>query len=460
MDVSLVILALGLLIFLAHIFVALFDRLGIPDILPLMLLGLFIGPVMGLVTQDALGQVGPVFSTIALVVILFESGLGLKFAELRSSLGTSTSVCVLSFLASAIVAAVIAVTTFGFPIASSIALGFIIAGTSSAVIIPLLANLAIDRDLKVILTLESSISDVLCIIGTLSVIRVVTTGDVNSGQIVGGLIASLTLSTIMGFLFGVIWSYTLNFFRELENAILTTPAFLCILYALSEIMGFSGPVAALSFGVTLGNVRSLRLPTVGHLLGINTSQPEAEKRLLVGALIFFGKLFRFKPVAEEAGTDGLQYQSLSNVEARELNYIDRAVLSELSFAIKTFFFVYLGLSIRFGELAIFAGGVFLTLWIYLSRIPVTLGVLGKKMRMSDVTVASIMAPKGLAAAVLASMPLQAGMAFGAEVQNITYSVILVSTVLTALLIFLTQKGIAFPPHCFVIGVDEKPAESN
>lgn len=50
-----------------------------------------------------------------------------------------------------------------------------------------------------------------------------------------------------------------------------------------------------------------------------------------------------------------------------------------------------------------------------------------------------MAPKGLAAAVLASLPLQQGVPDGDLIQNSTYAIILFSVVLTSLLIFLQDK---------------------
>lgn len=48
-------------------------------------------------------------------------------------------------------------------------------------------------------------------------------------------------------------------------------------------------------------------------------------------------------------------------------------------------------------------------------------------------------PKGLAAAVLASIPLQQGVEDGELIQNVTYSIILFSIIATSILIFLLEK---------------------
>ncbi len=50
-----------------------------------------------------------------------------------------------------------------------------------------------------------------------------------------------------------------------------------------------------------------------------------------------------------------------------------------------------------------------------------------------------MAPKGLAAAVLASIPLQQGLQGGDLIQNSTYAVVLFSIVVNSILIFLQDK---------------------
>jgi NhaP-type Na+/H+ or K+/H+ antiporter len=52
---------------------------------------------------------------------------------------------------------------------------------------------------------------------------------------------------------------------------------------------------------------------------------------------------------------------------------------------------------------------------------------------------AVMAPRGLAAAVLASLPLQQGIAGGDLIQNSTYAVVLFSILFTSVLVFLQDK---------------------
>jgi Kef-type K+ transport system membrane component KefB len=74
------------MVFFAHFLSLQFRKTNIPDVLVLMLAGILIGPVLGIVSPEDFGKVGPVIATIALVVILFESGTSLNLGVLGKSL--------------------------------------------------------------------------------------------------------------------------------------------------------------------------------------------------------------------------------------------------------------------------------------------------------------------------------------------------------------------------------------
>jgi potassium/hydrogen antiporter len=58
---------------------------------------------------------------------------------------------------------------------------------------------------------------------------------------------------------------------------------------------------------------------------------------------------------------------------------------------------------------------------------------------SDAAIVAVMEPKGLAAAVLASLPLAAGIANGQAIQDITYIIIFFSILVCSVLIFLLER---------------------
>ncbi|MEE1203302.1 MAG: cation:proton antiporter, partial [Bacteroidales bacterium] len=156
-----VLIFLGILVFSAHLFSMIFSKKKIPDVLLLLVIGVLIGPVLGFVTPEDFGSVGSVFTSITLVVILFEGGTGISISDLKNSWRSTVNLTASSFVISAVAVATIAYA-FGNDLLNSITIGCILAGTSSAVVIPLAQHLKLSSETKTSLILESAITDVLC----------------------------------------------------------------------------------------------------------------------------------------------------------------------------------------------------------------------------------------------------------------------------------------------------------
>src|SRR3990167_693576 len=184
MTTALVILFVGLLVFLSHFLTTLFEKTRIPDVLPLVALGLLIGPVTKLVTPEAFGKVGPVFTTVALVIILFESGLGLEVASLREAMSRMLRLTLINFLVTMLAMGLLARAWLGLPFLPALALGAIVGGTSSAVVIPLVNKLRLQAVSRTILLLESTVSDVLCIVVTLGILQAIRFHELRVGLMV------------------------------------------------------------------------------------------------------------------------------------------------------------------------------------------------------------------------------------------------------------------------------------
>ena len=79
-------LAAGVTIFLGVAGEAFFKRTGIPDIAFLMILGVIIGPLLGIIQPDVVVEVVPYFAALALIIIMFDGGLNL---DLRNMVKTA-----------------------------------------------------------------------------------------------------------------------------------------------------------------------------------------------------------------------------------------------------------------------------------------------------------------------------------------------------------------------------------
>jgi cell volume regulation protein A len=388
---SITILAIGMLVFFAHFLSLQFRKTHIPDVLVLMLVGIVIGPVLGIVTAGDFGKVGSLIATIALVVILFEGGTSLNLNVLGRSLGTTGLLAIACFVLTAAIAALVGYYGLHLSLLASALLGVTLGNTSSAVVIPMVGSLGLSEKPATVLVLESALSDVLSIVGVFALLQIHAQGEVDPGKLVGSVLASLIFAAVIGVLGGIGWLLVLDKVRGFPNTITSTLAYAFIVYGLAGILGFSGAIAALALGITLTNFEK------------------------------FG-LYR-----------------ISNIDRniQPLNEIELAFYGEAVFLLKTYFFVYLGISIHFSEAMLAAAAIAMVLIVYAMRLGLTRYIFRDgSYTLRDAAVTSMMAPKGLAAAVLAALPLEKGIQGGELIRDTTYMVVLVSITLTALLVML------------------------
>ncbi len=393
---SIGILAVGALIFMAHFFVVVFKKTRIPDVLLLMACGVVLGPVLHLVGPTDFGLVGPAVSNIALIVILFEGGLSLKIRTVVGALGQTAVVAGLTWLLSALVAALLMYWLTPVSVGWGLALmtGAIVGATSPAVVVPMVRMLGMDERPRTVVFLESAFTDVLCIVVAIGIAQAMKAGSVSATGMFGRIALSFFAAVAIGTAGALGWSMLLGRVRQFPNTIFASVAWVFILYGVCEVFHLSGPIAALAAGVTLANVggRKLAFP-----------------------------LLRSTFVMED------------------LTEVDHLFLGELVFLLKTFFFVYLGISISFRsvpQLWIAAG---IVVAIYLARLFVIRIFASRKYTCRDASLMTILVPKGLAAAVLATLPAQYGF-LGAEwVSGVIFPVIIFSIVLTSLLAVTMER---------------------
>ena len=393
-SVAQIIAFVGILVFLSHLFTGIFSKTRIPDVLLLIAIGICVGPVFNLASTEDFGAVGPIFTTVTLIIILFESGLTLKLSMLKSALGGAMILAPAGFFLTMLVVAGIGVWLIDLEVLPAFILGAIVGSTSEAVVIPLVKQLKIKEETTTLLSVESSVNDVLSIVITIALIQAYVAGKFEVVTVSGDLIASFLVALVFGIIGALIWSSLLHWFHQVKNAIFTTPAFVFVIYGLTEWMGFSGAIAALAFGVTIGNIQSINIP-----------------------------LFKKAKEQEEIG----------------LNETEKVFFSEVAFLLKSFFFIYLGISLQLISQWLIIVALILTGVAFIVRIPAVKFSIREKMEKKDLSVMAVMVPKGLAAVVLASIPVQMEVAGAEVIRDITYGVVLFSIVVTSILVLFLEK---------------------
>ncbi|MCF0190374.1 MAG: cation:proton antiporter [Marinilabiliaceae bacterium] len=389
------IIAIGILYFIGHVLTHFFDKAKVPDVLILIIFGILVGPVFGLVNPEMIGVAGQLFTSIALIVILFEGGLGLSLTNLVSSAKQATVLTTSFFGITTLIVFVIMKYGFDFSSMASLLTGFICAGTSSAVVIPMVNALKVGKEATTVLILESALTDVLCIVFTIGVLQSIKSGNFEIGKIIGSLISSLVLASVIGIAGGVFWLRVIDKIRKNENTQFATFFFMFLLYGLAEMLDFSGAIASLAFGIVLGNNY-----LVGHSMG-----------KITGNVVSVG--------------------AVSEVE--------KMLYREIVFLTKIFFFTYLGISIPFTNVEFIMIALSIVAVVYIARPMATKFLVNRGVNAFDKTIISVMVPKGLAAAVLAGLPGQYEMVEAPSIQAVTYNIILFSIVLTSILIPLIEK---------------------
>ncbi len=383
-----VFIVLGVLFFTGHFLKWFFNQTKIPDLLILVIIGQILGPLTGWVKPEQVGLAGRLLSEMALVVILFEGGLGLEFEILKRSSWGATKLTVLGFVLS--VAVCTGVVHLMTPLTWLLALyvGIATSSTSSAVVIPMVKFLSVGEKTKTVLMLESSFNDILVIVLGLMLLEGLYNPNLDIGMALLGVIPTTLTAVALGAAAGVALTMGKARFPGLATIKFSTEAAVCILYGVVGYAGLNGPVAVLAMGLIMGN-------------------------------------FALLPGGEKVR---------AAMRSRELD-----LLSEMAFLLKVFFFIYLGTMIQWQSIWITLVGAIMTLGIFLSRYFVTLGVVPHREGRLDAITVFAMGPRGLACAVVASLPLQRGIPEGALIQSIAFAAIPLTILATAVLVVWGER---------------------
>lgn len=390
---STVIIGIAFLFFFAHALNWFFHRTKVPDLLILVVIGYALGPLIGLMDASDLGKVGAVLSTIALAVILYEGGLNLHARDLVRSSLPAASLSLSGFFLIALLGFLSAYFLANQSLYTSLLLGTAIGSTSSAVVLPMLKPLSIKESSKTLLSLESAFTDVLTIVIFLVLLDSATSNQFNLIGIMVGVGPKTIVALIMGFLSGCLWAWIKKRFSHIVNMAFAGEAWALLTYGLIEASHHNGALGVLALGCVLSNL---------DILPFGLSQ-----------------FMKSDPISDH----------------------ERANLKEVSFLLKTFFFIYLGLLIQFSSTSIVLLALFLSFCVFFTRyISVKWLFKGDKFSRHEAMAITSMGPRGLACAVLATIPLQRGMEGGEWLRNVLFALIPMTIFLTALLVALCETS--------------------
>lgn len=293
---------LGALLLLAFLAEEANRRYRFPSALVLIVLGLVLGPVLGWFPAEAFLEVAPHFGALAFLLIVFEGGLDLDLRSVILGLAPGTKLALAFFLFSLFIGTGIALA-FGFEFPVSVAIGIVVAPISGAIVLPIAQTAGFREDLRTLVVLEAALADVLGILALVLFQKIYEGGGIGGVLALGSLLAAI-LSVVPAMALGVLWPRLMRAFRQRSYLGVLTFGVALLMWGVTELLGASGALPVLAFGITLANEREfLRLVRV---------DPEPFVPLVDATV---GKLHDF--------------------------------IGQLTFLVRAFFFVFLGVVVQF-----------------------------------------------------------------------------------------------------------------
>ncbi len=357
-----------------------FKRTRIPDMLILIFLGALFGPILGTFDPIAIQNFAPYIAALALVYILCSP---------RALL-----LAVLGFVFSVVITAVFMVSIFNMPLLYGVLFGSIFGGSSSIIVISLVSKIKISENASITLILESIITDIFCIVASLAIIEILVTGQSEYSSIITGIGGRFLIGSLIGLFAGAIWVLIMRRVNGLPFSYILTLGAVLFTYAFSESLGGSGALSSLLFGLVLGNERQ------------------------------FLRFFNLNGNGQVAVTEGL-----------------KRFESEIAFLVKTFFFVFLGMTATISNLNFLFVGLVLSILLLAVRYgAVWLATLKSELRAESRLMTSVYI-QGLATAVLATLPAQYGLEYADLFVNVAIVVIVTTAVIATISTVMISRDV-------------------
>jgi cell volume regulation protein A len=271
---------LGGLLVLAFCANRLFRWTRIPDVVVLMATGAVIGPVLGWAHPEQFKEVTHAFGTLALILILFEGGLDLNIRETLSHFPGGLFFGFVAYGLTTFSVGFVVSASYGISRADGLLAGAVVGCTSSTIVLPVLQQWKSGKAVKIILLLESTLGDILGVLTVGFLVGSHRAGHSAVGDFLTGFFSQVAISLGVSFLIGLAWSRLLPYLSEQQFWQVLTFSMVLLLYAGTESLGGSGLLAVLGFGLTLSNLTTGRRELVPTIFEFSQGGSEAHEQIL------------------------------------------------------------------------------------------------------------------------------------------------------------------------------------
>jgi cell volume regulation protein A len=272
----------GTLLVVAYIANRLSRLTRVPDLVVLLLIGVTLGPVLHWVRPATFQGTIDILGTLALILILFAGGAELRLRQAARYAPAALLLMIVSYGLSLGLIALMGRALLHLQWSDCVLLGAALGCTSGTIVIPALEQISTPESVKITLTLESTMSEVIAVL----LIGSLLNADVSHSLLFGvaaDFSRHIVIALLLGVVAGAIWSRLWPRIAGHPNANIANLGVVFGVYALTRYAGGSGLLAVLIFGITLAN-----LPRTPHMTrqGARLLAFHAELSFLVRSFFF------------------------------------------------------------------------------------------------------------------------------------------------------------------------------
>lgn len=277
----------GLTIIIGVLLMQKADKTKISGVIPLMLLGMILGPITGLFDPTPYIPMISTVVTFILVVILFDVGYGISIADIKKEAGPAMLLGFGAALITALFAGVLAFFVFHTSWQLALLFTALVISTDLTIVDPLLSALKIKERHREILSLESAINSVIAAVIAVIAVNMLQLQAVGATGVLKTFLYNFFVGAAFGLMLGYLIVFAVKHLALDEKPHIISIGAVLLVYAVTNLVGASGIMAALLVGIVFRN-SSQKLPKI-----IKSYSGDLEILLVVFVYVILGTLISF-----------------------------------------------------------------------------------------------------------------------------------------------------------------------
>ncbi|WP_025724754.1 cation:proton antiporter [Acholeplasma granularum] len=203
-------LSIGVILILGFLAGIIFDKIKLPKIIGMIVVGIFIGPSFLNIIDDSILNISTHLRMIALIIILTRSGLSLDIKKFKQIGRPAILMCFVPAIFEIIGVVIFATLLLNINIFESILLGSVLAAVSPAIVIPRMIDLknkgyGVSKNIPELIMAGASADDIFVIALFYAVLNLLKGGNLSLMNII-----NIPISIILGILLGIIIGFILS----------------------------------------------------------------------------------------------------------------------------------------------------------------------------------------------------------------------------------------------------------